>query len=90
MATQFLPGKSQGQRSLVGYSAWSCKGSDMTEHACTHRMEKYPYLIQNFNTNCDFFICTPALTLLRHIYINLSLGTKLVEVMELQWSYFKS
>ena len=26
-----LPGKSQGQRSLVGYSPWSCKESDMTE-----------------------------------------------------------
>ena len=29
----FLPGKSQGQRSLVGYS---CKESDMTE--CAHRV----------------------------------------------------
>ena len=26
-----LPGKSHGQRSLVGYSPWSCKESDMTE-----------------------------------------------------------
>ena len=26
-----LPGKSHGQRSLVGYSSWSCKESDMTE-----------------------------------------------------------
>ena len=32
----FLPGKSHGQRSLVGYSPWGCKGSDMTEHVCTH------------------------------------------------------
>jgi len=28
----FLPGKSQGQRSLVGYSPWGHKESDMTEH----------------------------------------------------------
>ena len=28
----FLPGKSHGQRSLVGYSPWVCKESDMTEH----------------------------------------------------------
>ena len=28
----FLPGKSHGQRSLVGYSPWGCKESDMTEH----------------------------------------------------------
>ena len=26
-----LPGKSHGQRSLVGYSPWGCKDSDMTE-----------------------------------------------------------
>ena len=30
----FLPGKFHGQRSLVGYSPWGCKESDMTEHAC--------------------------------------------------------
>ena len=27
----FLPGKFHGQRSLVGYSRWDCKESDMTE-----------------------------------------------------------
>ena len=27
----FLPGESHGQRSLAGYSPWSCKESDMTE-----------------------------------------------------------
>ena len=27
----FLPGKSHGQRSLVGYSSWGCKDPDMTE-----------------------------------------------------------
>ena len=26
-----LPGKSQGQRSLVGYSPWGCRESDTTE-----------------------------------------------------------
>ena len=26
-----LPGKSHGQRSLVGYCLWGCKESDMTE-----------------------------------------------------------
>ena len=26
----FLPGKSHGQGSLVGYSLWGCKESDMT------------------------------------------------------------
>ena len=27
----FLPGKSHGQRSLMGYSPWSCKDSDTIE-----------------------------------------------------------
>ena len=34
----FLPGKSQGQRSQVGYSLWGHKTSDMTEHAHTHTL----------------------------------------------------
>ena len=31
----FLPGSSQGQRSLADYSPWGCKESDRTEHAPT-------------------------------------------------------
>ena len=31
----FLPGKSHGQRSLVGYSAWGCKESYTTEYIRT-------------------------------------------------------
>ena len=30
----FMPGKSHGERSLVGYSPWGCEELDMTE--CTH------------------------------------------------------
>ena len=30
--TVFLPGESHEQRSLVGYSPWSCKELDKTEH----------------------------------------------------------
>ena len=38
MATHssILPGESHGQRSLVGYSPWACKESDMTERLSTH------------------------------------------------------
>ena len=32
----FLPGKSHGQRSLMGYSPWSCKESDTAERLSTH------------------------------------------------------
>ena len=38
----FMPGESHGQRSLAGYSPWSCKELDMTEttqHTCTHRFK---------------------------------------------------
>ena len=31
-----VPGKSHGQRSLVGYSPWGCKESDMTEQLHFH------------------------------------------------------
>ena len=33
----FLPREFHGQRSLVGYSPWDCKESDMTERL-THRI----------------------------------------------------
>ena len=33
----FLPEKSHGQRSLVGYSPWSCKESDMTEQLSIYK-----------------------------------------------------
>ena len=38
-----LPGKFHGQRSLVGYSPWGCKESDMTEqlHSLTHTVLDY-------------------------------------------------
>ena len=32
----FLPGKSQGQRSLAGHSPWGRKELDMTEQPSTH------------------------------------------------------
>ena len=35
-----LPGKSHGQRSLVGYSPWDCEESDMTERLQFHALEK--------------------------------------------------
>ena len=36
-----LPGESHGQRSLVGYSPWGCKKSDMTGHACMQHERSY-------------------------------------------------
>ena len=37
----FSPGKSQGQRSLVGYSPWGHKDSDTTEHKASMRIQTY-------------------------------------------------
>ena len=39
--SSILPGKSHGQRSLVGCSPWGHRESNTTEHAHTH---KYMYL----------------------------------------------
>ena len=36
---QFLPGKFHGQMSLAGFSLWGRKESDMTEYACTHKLQ---------------------------------------------------
>ena len=39
-----LPGKSHGQKSLVGRSSWGCKEPDMTEELSRHAKTKcYPY-----------------------------------------------
>ena len=35
-APVFLPGEFHGQRSLVGYSPWGCKESDMSEQLSTN------------------------------------------------------
>ena len=41
----FLPGKSHGQRSLVGYSPWSHKESDMTEQLTLFTFLSLYYLL---------------------------------------------
>ena len=40
----FLPGRSHGQRSLVGYSPWGHRESDLTEHT---RYRKELYLVNS-------------------------------------------
>ena len=52
----FLPGKSHGQRSLVGYSPWGCKELDTTEY--THIFHLLSHLIQkNFAMYQTFYPC---------------------------------
>ena len=52
----FLPGKFHGQKSLVGYSPWSHKKSNMTEHTCTWIDIKF--YLKNFliYVKCHFYI----------------------------------
>ena len=42
-----LPGKSHGRRSLIGYSPWGCKESDMTEQLHLKRYEGKFFLSKN-------------------------------------------
>ena len=46
----FLPGKSHGQRSLVGYSPWGRKELDMTEQLHFNKILCYLCVIENMNT----------------------------------------
>ena len=51
----FLPGESKGQRSLVGYSPYSCKESDTTEatqHTSTRRIKSL------YKSLCDLAVKT--------------------------------
>ena len=50
------PGESHGQRSLVGYSPWGNKKSDMTEQLSIHACMHYLLLAQNFDVPC-FLSC---------------------------------
>ena len=40
----FLPGEFQGQRSLVGYTPWGPKESDMTERLIQQATQHYKWL----------------------------------------------
>ena len=42
-----LPGKSHGQRSLVGYSPWGCKELDTTERLHFHFLSLVAQLVKN-------------------------------------------
>ena len=76
MNTVFLPGKSHGQRSLVGYSPWGHKESDTTECLSTHACMNTVYLgdILAFNMyrcfNTDNSFIRKTLILLKSIIFN--------------------
>ena len=49
----FLAGESREQRSLVGYSPWGCKESDMTEYTHTHTHTHTHTLRDRSETFCN-------------------------------------
>ena len=71
----FLPGKSHGWRSLVGYSPWDRKESDMTEQlhkitAVTTAMQlRHLLLRRKTMTNLDSVLKSRDITLLTNVYI---------------------
>ena len=87
----FWPGKSHGQRSLVGYSPWSHKELDMTEWLIhTHSINIMTYLFQsthvymvsNFSRSIN--IGTKNKTMewsLYFLHFHLSLGNTLARVL---------
>ena len=52
-------GNPNGQRSLVGYSPWGCKGSDMTE-VLTVSLSALPLCLFSPRTHPQFFIGNPC------------------------------
>ena len=44
----FLPGKTHGQRSLTGFSSWSCKESDVTEQLTLEKRQRNRFCKQTF------------------------------------------
>ena len=44
----FLPGKSQGQRSLVGYNTWDCYSTSIKHHLATKQQQRI-FVAQNLS-----------------------------------------
>ena len=59
----FLPGKSHGQRSLVGYGPWGCRvRHDSSDLAFTHKAKaKFPFLTE-FSVDLHVALCSQQLT----------------------------
>ena len=57
----FLPGESHGQRSLVGYSPWGRKESDMTEWLSAHSSNR-GWLLTHWSLGRDGWLSLDELT----------------------------
>ena len=69
-ALVFLPRKSHGQRSLVGYSPWGHKESDTTEQLCTHGVfSRFNHIVACISTK--HYVLRPQSKHLRQIQLAL-------------------
>ena len=64
----FFPGKSNGQRSLEGYSPWGPKGSDMTE--CRKQQQKRQFLFSPTTDNYCIQKCPVPPTLFEELALS--------------------
>ena len=62
----FLPGDSHGQRSLVDYSPWGCKESDMTEATAQHTLLEMKLLAQQSMGISTHFSCSALCVVVVH------------------------
>ena len=68
----FLPGKSHGQRSLVGYSSWGRKESDTTE-----RLHFTSLHLLSFLNGSNNFLCILSVTAAVSLLMRISLTARL-------------
>ena len=69
----FVPGKSHRKRSLAGYSPWSLKELDVTEHICRF-CTLFLFLQQWHKRQCNLFFCP---FLYGTVNLEVSMGTYL-------------
>ena len=85
-----FPGKSHGQRNLVGYSPWGCEKSDTTEWLSTHMCFLSSFkrsLKEGFGAllNKTLFILSKSLQILCPLLLNLIFQDKTIPIF-LVWN----
>ena len=59
-APVFLPGEFHGQRSLVGYSPWGCKESDMTGRLMLFTFTPFCIIVETYHTHIQLLCTQPC------------------------------
>ena len=79
----FLPGKSHGQRSLVGYSPWGSKESDMDERLTYTSDTSLLFVINVPNISSQDMVC--LFTFHQHLLMNRVLNFNVVRFINLSF-----